>query len=143
MDILVRHTTNFNPRRLTRTIFVVRTVVLVDDNGILNFGHDGMLEKNIPYKTIAWSPPSFDSQPILSTDKCNGFNCHILHPWLHKVLPQTTNAARNRTQTHPRLSPIFIAACIDIVYNIIILSYAKDNFFKITYYIYTKVCLII
>jgi hypothetical protein len=66
----------------------------------------------------------------LSTDKCNGFNCHILHPWLHKVLPQTTNAARNRTQTHPRLSPIFIAACIDIVYNIIILSYAKITYLK-------------
>ena len=116
MDILVHHSTNLYPRNLTGTIFVVRTVVLVDDNGILNVGHDGMLEKNIPYKTIAWSPPCFDSQPILSTDKYNGFNCHILHPWLFKVLPQTTNAARKRMQTHPRLSPVFIAACIDVVY---------------------------
>ena len=71
---------------LARAIYVVRAVVLVNNNGILNIGHGSVLEKYIPNKTIARPPPRLDPQPILSANKCNRFSSHILHSRLIKIL---------------------------------------------------------
>ena len=83
-----------NVHYLTRTIFVARAVILIDDNGVLDILHYNMLENNIPGKTIAGSGPRLYPHPILGTNECGCFYCHILHSSLILVLPQTPNAAQ-------------------------------------------------
>ena len=64
---------------LARAIILAGAIVLVYYNGILNIIHDCMLEKNMSSKTIARPSPRLNSQTVLGTSKCCGFDCNILH----------------------------------------------------------------
>jgi hypothetical protein len=42
---------------LTRTTLIVGTVILINDDGILNIVHYNVLKQNIPYVTVAGPGP--------------------------------------------------------------------------------------
>ena len=109
---------------MTKAIFFVRTVMLINHNRIFNIYHDCMLKKYVPNKTSARSPPRFYSHPILSTSKCHSFNCHILHIWLFKFLPKTPNAAP-KSDYAPKFS--YLGFCIWRGEFIIIFLYSFEN----------------
>lgn len=52
---------------------VVLAIVLVNDNGVLHIGHDGMLEINTSHKTFARAPPCLNPQTILCVSGCQTY----------------------------------------------------------------------
>lgn len=72
---------------LTRAIYAVGAVILVDDDRVFNIGHDGMLEEDVLGKSGAGSAPRFDPQPVLCASEHNVLDGHVLNPCLLKVLP--------------------------------------------------------
>lgn len=83
---------------LIRAVYVVRTVILVDDNWVLDIFHNSILETYVSHEAIARPGPRLDSQSILSSSKYNRFNNHILYSWLLKFLSQAPNTAQKRTR---------------------------------------------
>lgn len=85
---------------LTGAALVSWAVILVNYNGVFDIDHDSVLEKNIPHKAVAGSPPGLDSDAILSPGEGNRFNCHILYTSFFEIFPQAPNAAKSNSTVH-------------------------------------------
>lgn len=85
---------------LTRAALVIWAVILVNYNGVFDIDHDSILEKNVPHKAVAGSPPGLDSNTVLSPSEGNRFNCHILYTSFSRNFPQAPNAAKSKWTFH-------------------------------------------
>lgn len=92
MNILIRYITNFDPGDLPGAPDVSRTVVLINNNRVLDIVHRYMLKDNIFSKTITGSPPRFDPRAILGSSKADTFNRHVLYAGLVRVFSETPDA---------------------------------------------------
>lgn len=71
---------------LPGAVFVIRAVILVNDNGVVDVDHDDVSEKNISHKPFAWSSPRFYSHTILCIFENYIFNPHIIYTGFFNVL---------------------------------------------------------
>lgn len=78
---------------LTGAPFVIRTVILVDDDGVIDILHHDVLENNLSDEPVAGPPPCLDPEPISRPPEHSPFHCHILHSLLLRLLRQAPNAA--------------------------------------------------
>lgn len=71
---------------------VVGAVVLVDDDGVLDVLHHGVLEHHPLHERLARPPPCLYPQSILRPREHRRVHRHVLHPLLVVPLPQAPDA---------------------------------------------------
>jgi hypothetical protein len=74
---------------------VVGAVVLVDDDGVVDAGHDGVHEGDAPDEAALGPAPRLDPQPVGRASEPRRLHSHVLHH-LHRhafLLAQATDAA--------------------------------------------------
>lgn len=67
---------------LVRAIYVVRAIVLVDNDGILNVLHDRVLKIDARHKPAGGSAPCLDPEPVLCSREHHSLYGHVLHSLL-------------------------------------------------------------
>lgn len=78
-----------------RTAFVIRAIIPINDDGILDIVHDDIPESNVPCIPIAWSSPWFDSPPIVSVGETRTCYRNILDTFV-KIITKIPNTAWRR-----------------------------------------------
>lgn len=72
---------------LPGAVLVVRAVILVNDDGVVDVDHADVSEQNISHKPFAWFSPRFYPHSILCVFEYHIFNRHVFHAGFFNFLP--------------------------------------------------------
>lgn len=77
---------------LAWTVDGARTIVLINNNRVLDILHDGVLERYVLHESAVRFPPCLDPEPVLRPREDDRLHRDVLHAGSQRRPPQASNA---------------------------------------------------